>query len=145
MSTEPLMDRRQRLLNSSTTHSVISQPIYIDSTERVTRRAGATLLKVPKPTITKLARAPVYKGSTLWNALPARTRNSETLLGFKHALAGMGPWGIGRGGLAFSPLHSVLLSLSTLLSRPFLTVLRLQSPLAPDYSYSSPPFNPTNI
>jgi len=60
---------------------------YIDSTERVTRRAGATLLKVPKPKTTKLAKAPVYKGSTLWNALPAQTRNSETLLGFKHALA----------------------------------------------------------
>ena len=44
---------------------------YRDSTVRNTRSAAATLLKVPHPRTNKLKKSPGYRGTTLWNDLPA--------------------------------------------------------------------------
>ena len=57
---------------------------YKDQTERVTRRGEAVLLKVPRAKTNKLMKAPIYSGSTLWNSLPVRVRQSKTKLELKN-------------------------------------------------------------
>ena len=42
---------------------------YRDDKHRVTRSVDGVLLEVPKRATSKLAKAPVYKGSVLWNGL----------------------------------------------------------------------------
>ena len=61
-------------------------PKYIDSTTRVTRRAEATILRVPVPRTNKLKKAPIYNGSTLWNNLPVKVRKSGSPLELKNLL-----------------------------------------------------------
>ena len=79
-----LEDRRnQHLLSLMYDRAHIDE--YIDQTPRITRRGDATLLKTPKPQTRKLELAPVYKGSVMWNELPARVRCSENKLHFKYA------------------------------------------------------------
>ena len=56
---------------------------YTDSSERITRRADATLLKVPRSTNNKYTNSPVVKGSGLWNQLPVELRQCETKFAFK--------------------------------------------------------------
>ena len=43
----------------------------------------APLLKVPRPQTNKLKKAPMYKGSNLWNNLPARLRRAKSKLELK--------------------------------------------------------------
>ena len=61
-------------------------PQYIDQTKRTTRAAKGILLKVPRSATTKLAKAPIVMGSTMWNNLPHKIRNSHTYVGFKMAV-----------------------------------------------------------
>ena len=46
---------------------------YIYHRKRVARRGAATLLRMPNPRTYKLTRAPMYKGSDMWNDLPTKT------------------------------------------------------------------------
>ena len=79
---EPLEDRRRdHMLALMLTRSMEAK--YIDTTPRQTRSAMAPLLKVPRPRTNKLKKAPIYKGSTLWNNLPARLRRAKSKLEFK--------------------------------------------------------------
>ena len=57
---------------------------YIDNTTRKTRMADAVVLKVPKARTNKLKKAPIYKGSVLWNNLPPRIRQAKTRLELKN-------------------------------------------------------------
>lgn len=59
---------------------------YIDRTVRITRRAGAKLLTVPKPKTNKLKKVPIYNGSTMWNKLPVKVRNAGSKLTLKNLL-----------------------------------------------------------
>ena len=61
-------------------------PYYIDKTIRTTRTAKGTLLRVPRPKTNKLTKAPIFAGSTLWNALPHGVRNQPSYMSFKTAV-----------------------------------------------------------
>ena len=56
---------------------------YRDDTQRVTRRADGVLLNVPRRRTAKLAKAPVFKGSNLWNELPPEIRQAKSKLQLK--------------------------------------------------------------
>ena len=49
---------------------------YVDNTARVTRQAGAPLLKLPRPLTSRLTRAPIYRGGKLWNELSVTVRQA---------------------------------------------------------------------
>ena len=51
---------------------------YVDTTNRVTRRADAIILKTPQINLTKAAKAPKYMGSIAWNNLPVKLRQADT-------------------------------------------------------------------
>ena len=56
---------------------------FQDDNPRVTRRADAVMLKVPRARTNKLAKAPILMGSNMWNNLPAALRNAKTKLELK--------------------------------------------------------------
>ena len=68
---------------------------YMDNTTRKTRRADATILKVPNANCNKFTKSPIFHGSTLWNSLPVNIRSAKTKLQFKtmvlHHLTGPPP------------------------------------------------------
>lgn len=51
---------------------------YIEIAPRSTRSADAVMLRTPKPCTSKLAKAPIYMGSKMWNELPIRMRKSKS-------------------------------------------------------------------
>ena len=61
-------------------------PNYIDNTPRVSRRAAAKMLKVPKPKTNRLKKGPKYNGSVKWNDLPPKVRQAKTKLELKNLL-----------------------------------------------------------
>ena len=65
-------------------HNRTKEEKYRDDTVRTTRAAEAVLLKVPKIKTNKLANAPIYSGSKLWNGLPVRIRQAKTKLELKN-------------------------------------------------------------
>ena len=56
---------------------------YRDDNPRITRRADAVMLKVPRARTTKLTKAPILMGSKIWNDLPPEVRNAKTKLELK--------------------------------------------------------------
>ena len=80
-----LVDRRDSHL-LSLMYRRARETQYIDDTKRNTRRADSTLLKVSKPSTNKLIKAPNYKGSIMWNNLPAKLRAASSYLEFKNSL-----------------------------------------------------------
>ena len=54
------------------------EPEYRDDSARVTRRADAVMLKIPRAQTNKLTKAPIFMGSTLWNDLPTKIREAKT-------------------------------------------------------------------
>ena len=75
-------------------------PQYTEPHVRVTRQTMAPLLAVPKPKTNKLTWAPVYRGSKMWNELPATIRKAISRLDLKNLLklhnSGRNP-DLGRG------------------------------------------------
>ena len=53
---------------------------------RSTRQTEAVTLRVPKPKTGRLTRAPVYRGSRMWNDLPTNVRKAESMKVFKQKL-----------------------------------------------------------
>ena len=56
----------------------------IDNTNRITRNGSSMLLNVPRSSTNKYTRAPIYKGSVMWNELPTRVREAQSILAFKN-------------------------------------------------------------
>ena len=61
-------------------------PNYLSPQARETRRTAAVTLRVPHPKTNRLKKAPIYKGSSMWNNLPAKIRNSGSKLELKNLL-----------------------------------------------------------
>jgi hypothetical protein len=59
---------------------------YLDNTERTTRQRNAVILRIPQAKTNKLLRAPIFKGSTLWNKQPIQIRNANNRLELKKSL-----------------------------------------------------------
>lgn len=59
-------------------------PYYRDDTCRVTRRAEAVMLKVPRKKTNKFGKSPICWGSSLWNGLPVRVRQAKSKLALKN-------------------------------------------------------------
>ena len=80
-----LLTTRRELHMLALMHKRAKDPEYIDHTNRRTRTAKGTLLRVPHPKTDKMTRAPIYAGSRLWNSLPHKIRNQPTYIRFKTA------------------------------------------------------------
>ena len=65
-------------------YSRATDDTYKDRVARVTRRADAVMLRVPRKQTNVLAKAPVCGGSVMWNDLPARVRRAGTKIGLKN-------------------------------------------------------------
>ena len=72
------------------------EPQYRDLLSRQTRMGDGPLLRVPRPRSNKLAKAPVFKGSKMFNELPSAIRSAPSYQGFK-SLVGMHLTGLALG------------------------------------------------
>ena len=67
-------------------YSRTKDPNYLAPRTRDTRRADAIVLKTPHPKTNRLKKAPIYKGSTMWNSLPSKIRCSGSKLELKNLM-----------------------------------------------------------
>ena len=59
---------------------------YVDERNLPTRQHQGVVLRQPVPKSNCLLKAPIYRGSKMWNELPAATRNAMTYETFKNRI-----------------------------------------------------------
>ena len=64
---------------------------YIDTIQRKTRQGDAPLLQVPQAKTNKLLKAPICRGSNLWNHQQIRIRQAQTRMEMKMLLKQLKP------------------------------------------------------
>ena len=60
------------------------QPEYVESNARKTRQSEGRILAVPHPRTSKYKKAPLYCGSKMWNELPFKVRDTNSIVVFKN-------------------------------------------------------------